>query len=86
MIRHLYDQTVSLDGEWELFWASHEELRKRGECDKKDVTLSTPRLCTRAALEAGGFAHMTTTVPNNFELSLFRAGLCEDPYFCISTV
>ena len=35
MIRHLYDQTVSLDGEWELFWASHEELRKRGECDKK---------------------------------------------------
>lgn len=50
MIRHLYNQTVSLDGEWELFWASHEELRKRGECDKKDVTLSTPRLCTRAAL------------------------------------
>lgn len=86
MIRHLYDQTVSLDGEWELFWASHEELRKRGECDKKDVTLSTPRLCTRAALEAGGFAHMTTTVPNNFELSLFRAGLCEDPYFGTHTV
>ena len=86
MIRHLCDQAVPLDGEWELFWASHEELCNRGECDRKNAALAAPRLCSRAALEAGGFAHITTTVPNNFELSLFRAGRCEDPYFGTNTV
>lgn len=86
MIQHLCDRTVSLDGEWELFWASHADLVKAGDCDRRDASCSAPRLCSRAALEKRGFAHIRTTVPNNFELSLFRAGICEDPYFGTNTI
>ena len=86
MIKRLLDKTVLLDGEWELFWASHSHMKEAGYCNKKDPTLATPRLCNRDALEKSGFSHIFTSVPNNFELSLSRAGYCGDPYWGTNTI
>ncbi len=56
---------ISLDGEWELFYAPQAERR-----------ISHPD-----ELEAAGLSHVAARVPGNVELDLQRAGVIPDPFY-----
>ena len=64
-----FEKTISLDGDWELFYAENKEL-------PSDVSYRTI-----AALRLSTFSHVPAKVPGNFELDLMRAGIIEDVFF-----
>ena len=80
-MKHLRDHVISLDGDWTLFYVKDSSLKKDGYRDRSDDTLATPLLSTKKNLEKTGYPFVSASVPGNFELSLFEAGVCEDPFF-----
>ncbi len=80
-MKHLKEESVLLDGAWQLTWAENSLLRRDGYLQKGDLSLSTPQLCTEQALRNSGYQSVPSCVPGNFELDLFRAGKCSDPFF-----
>ncbi len=80
-MKHYTDLLQTLDGAWELAWASDERLRRDALRDRCDLTLATPALSTRKEILAHRLPTVPAAVPGNFELDLHRAGLCPDPFF-----
>ena len=80
-MKHQKDTRYSLDGEWQLTWASDEVLRRDGYRSRRDDRLTTPALCSEEALLQTQYDRVPAHVPGNFELDLYRAGRCEDPFF-----
>ncbi|MBQ3489794.1 MAG: hypothetical protein IJA86_04315 [Clostridia bacterium] len=64
-----FEKTVSLDGNWELFYAENKNLAP-GEEYK-----------TICALNCSTLPHVCARVPGNFELDLMRTGLIEDIFY-----
>lgn len=64
-----FEKKISLDGNWELFYAENRNL-SAGEEYK---TLST--------LNCSTLSHVSAKVPGNFEIDLMRAGLLEDIFY-----
>ena len=85
-MKHLFEKRQSLDGDWRLFYAPDSLIKRDGFRARRDDTLTTPALNTLAALEQSGYKTVPSRVPGNFELDLFRAGLCEDPFFGTNTI
>ncbi len=81
MMKHLNEEIYSLDGAWQLSWAANSDLCRNGQLRRGDPSLSTPALSTRKALQQCGYESIAAQVPGNFELDLFRAGKCEDPFY-----
>lgn len=60
---------------WTLTLAPHKEIRQSGF-----------EPLTVAELENCGYPAVPASVPGNFELDLFKAGLIDDPYFGVNTL
>ena len=56
-----------LDGEWQMYFAKSENVINNYTCFEE--------------LETAGFEKIKATVPGNFELDMFAAGLIEEPYY-----
>ncbi|MBE6608046.1 MAG: hypothetical protein E7633_05790 [Ruminococcaceae bacterium] len=80
-MKSLKEERVSLDGQWYLSYASEKEMIKDGYRDKNDKTLSTPKLFNIESIKNCGYDLVDASVPGNFELDLWKAGRCGDPYF-----
>lgn len=66
----MYQSEQSLNGNWKLYIAEHNQLRKH----------SAP-ICTEQDLQDARFLCINGSVPGNFELDMQAAGLLEDPFF-----
>ena len=58
--------SFSLNGEWEMYFAKSENVINSYTCFEE--------------LETSGFEKIKATVPGNFELDMFAAGLIDQPY------
>ncbi len=80
-MKHLKEERISLDGRWCLSYASEKSLIQDGYRDKRDKSLSTRMLSTVDSIKKCGYDIVEANVPGNFELDLWHAGRCEDPFF-----
>ena len=71
MLKNCFD----LCGTWKLFYAENRNVKKI----KEDIT-------TTADAKRLIYSSVEGTVPGNFELDLYRAGLIGDPYFGMNTL
>ena len=69
MITSDYTKTISLDGDWELFYAENGKL-SAGEAYR-----------TLGALSLSTLPRVSAKVPGNFELDLMREGVLDDVYY-----
>ena len=67
-------KTTSLDGKWNLSWI-----------ENKRYVNEAPNISSIADLKRTGYPTIEATVPGNFELDFFRAGIIDDPYYSVNT-
>lgn len=72
---------LKLNGTWSLKYANHTSLLSEKWIEPDDKELSAPLLCCINTLQKTDYPEISATVPGNFELDFFHAGLCDDPYF-----
>ncbi len=75
------NKTLNLNGTWRLRYAGHASLLSDGWTAPGDRELNAPALCCVKALQKTDYPEISASVPGNFELDLFHAGVCGDPYF-----
>ena len=64
-----------LDGAWKLYWADHGAVKTNADS-----------YTTAEGLAASGMPSIDAEVPGNFEQSLYKAGVIDDPYFGMNTL